>query len=78
MRFLILALLVTNVLAKEKIIYKYKKFETINLEKIDVEGDLGAPGEISVSQRYLRKFKNKLPSKPDFDFEMMKGLERIR
>lgn len=64
--------------AEEKIIYKYKKFEEINLDEIKVEGDMGAPGEITISERYLRNFKNKLPSKPNFNFEMMRSLERIR
>lgn len=63
---------------KEKVVYKYKKFEVINLDEIKVDGELGGPGEISISQRYLKKFKNKLPSKPNFNLEMMKGLERIR
>tara|TARA_Y100000296_G_C5176020_1_gene260110 strand:+ start:3243 stop:3518 length:276 start_codon:yes stop_codon:yes gene_type:complete len=63
---------------KSKIVYKYKKFEKINLGEINVEGDLGAPGEVTISRRYLKKFKNRLPSKPNFNFEMMKGLERIR
>ena len=63
---------------KEKVIYKYKKFEKFNLEEINVDGELGAPGEITVSSRYLRQFKNKLPSKPNFHLEMMKGLDRIR
>ena len=49
-----------------------------NLGEISVEGDLGAPGEVTISRRYLKKFKNRLPSKPNFNFEMMKGLERIR
>lgn len=64
--------------AKEKVVYKYKKFEVINLDEISVDGELGGPGEVSISQRYLKKFKNKLPSKPNFNLEMMKGLERIR
>ncbi|MFG1493857.1 hypothetical protein ACRXCV_02635 [Halobacteriovorax sp. GFR7] len=63
---------------KEKVVYKYKKFEQFNLEEISVDGELGAPGEITVSSRYLRQFKNKLPSKPNFHLEMMKGLDRIR
>lgn len=62
----------------EKVVYKYKKFENYNLEEISVDGELGAPGEITVSSRYLRQFKNKLPSKPNFHLEMMKGLDRIR
>ena len=63
---------------KERIIYKSKKFEEINLGEIKVDGELGSPGEISISQRHLKKFKNKLPHKPNFNLEMMKGLERIR
>lgn len=63
---------------KGKVVYKYKKFEEINLDEIKVEGDLGAPGEITISRRYLKKFRNRLPSKPNFNFEMMKGLERIK
>ncbi|AYF43299.1 MULTISPECIES: hypothetical protein [Halobacteriovorax] len=62
----------------DKVIYKYKKFEKFNLDEISVDGELGAPGEITVSSRYLRQFKNKLPSKPNFHLEMMKGLDRIR
>lgn len=80
MKYLLLTLLLftSNSYAKEKVVYKYKKFEEINLDEIKVEGELGAPGEISISQRYLKKFKNKLPTKPNFNFEMMKGLERVR
>ena len=76
--FILFTLLYSSAFAQEKIIYKYKKFEHINLDEISIDGDLGAPGEISVSQRYLRKFKNKIPSKPNFNLEMMKGLERVR
>ena len=75
---ILFTLLFSAVSAQEKIVYKYKKFEHINLDEISIDGDLGAPGEISVSQRYLRKFKNKIPSKPNFNLEMMKGLERVR
>lgn len=85
MKIIIFAMLVitaTSPLAQksvnEKVIYKYKKFEQFNLDEISVEGELGAPGEITVSNRYLRQFKNKLPSKPNFHLEMMKGLDRIR
>lgn len=78
-KIILFAILATSVFsAEEKIIYKYKKFEEINLDEINVEGDMGAPGEITISERYLRSFKNKLPSKPNFNFEMMRSLERIR
>ncbi|EQC44807.1 hypothetical protein [Bacteriovorax sp. Seq25_V] len=81
MRFLLVVatfIFSVSAFSQEKVIYKYKKYEEINLGEIKVEGELGAPGEITVSERYLRKFKNKLPSKPNFHFEMMRGLEKIR
>ena len=80
LKFCVLLLFTLNAYPqkKSKIVYKYKKFEKINLGEISVEGDLGAPGEVTISRRYLKKFKNRLPSKPNFNFEMMKGLERIR
>ena len=59
-------------------VYKYKKFEEINLDEVNVEDDMGAPGKITISERYLRSFKNKLPAKPNSNFEMMRSLERIR
>lgn len=76
--FILIGLSTSGVYAKKKVVYKYKKYEELNLDEIRVDGELGSPGEISVSQRYLKKFKNKLPHKPNFNFEMMKGLERVR
>ena len=43
----------------EKIIYKYKKFEKFNLEEISVDGETGVPGDISIINRFKRKFDNK-------------------
>ena len=63
---------------KEKIIYKYRRYEKINFEEISIDGDKGLPGDITISENYFKKFENKLPQKENFNFEMYKGLERVR
>jgi hypothetical protein len=63
---------------KQKIIYKYKKYEKFDFEDMVIEGELGAPGDISISSRYQPKFKNPLPYRKNFNAEIKKGIERIR
>lgn len=63
---------------KEKIIYKYKKYEKFNLEDISVDGETGVPGDISLINRYQRKFKNKLPYRRNFRPEIVFGVERLK
>jgi hypothetical protein len=61
-----------------KIIYKYKKFEKFDFEDISIEGEIGSPGDLSISPRYQRKFKNRLPYRKNFNSEIRKAIERIR
>ena len=63
---------------KEKIIYKYKKYEKFDLEDISVDGETGVPGDISLINRYQRKFKNKLPYRRNFRPEIVFGVERLK
>ena len=63
---------------KEKIIYKYKEFEKFNLEEISVDGETGIPGDISIINRYKRKFENKLPYRKNFRPEIILSTERIQ
>jgi hypothetical protein len=63
---------------KENIIYKYKKYEKFNLEDISVDGETGVPGDISLINRYQRKFKNKLPYRRNFRPEIVFGVERLK
>ena len=63
---------------KEKIVYKYKKYEKFNLEDISVDGETGNPGDISLINRYQKKFKNKLPYRKNFKPEIVFGIERLK
>ncbi len=62
----------------QKIVYKYKKYEKFNLEDISVDGETGVPGDISLINRYQRKFKNKLPYRKNFRPEIVFGVERLK
>ena len=63
---------------KENIVYKYKKYEKFNLEEISVDGETGVPGDISIINRFKRKFDNKLPYRKNFRPELILSIERIQ
>lgn len=74
----LLFMLTTFAQAKEKIIYKYKKYQKFDFEDLVIEGETGGPGDLSIAPRFQRKFKNRLPYRKNFNAEIRKGAERIR
>lgn len=64
--------------ADKKVVYRYKKYEKFDFEDLVIEGETGGPGDLSISPRYQRKFKNKLPYRKNFNAEIRKGVERVR
>lgn len=64
--------------ADKKIVYRYKKYQKFDFEDLVIEGETGGPGDLSISPRYQRKFKNKLPYRKNFNAEIRKGVERVR
>jgi len=77
--FLVHGAIATEVLqGKQRIVYKYKKYEKFDFDEIGIEGDTGSPGDLSVNQRYQRKFRNKLPYRKNFNPEIRKAVERLR
>ncbi|MBK26658.1 MAG: hypothetical protein CME70_21840 [Halobacteriovorax sp.] len=63
---------------KERIIYKYKKYQKFDFEDLTIEGETGSPPDLGVDTRLQRKFRNKLPYRKNFNPEIRKGIERIR
>lgn len=63
---------------KNKIKYKYKKYQKFDFEDMVIEGETGSPGDLSIVPRYQTKFKNRLPYRKNFNAEIRKGIERIR
>lgn len=78
---LVLLSIAMNAMAQEQkpnIRYEYKKFEKFDFEEIGVEGEAGSPGDISISPRLRKEFRNKLPERQNFNKEMKKAIDGIR
>ena len=63
---------------KQKITHKYKKYEKFDFEDLAIEGDTGAPGDLSITPRYQQLYKNRLPYRKNFNAEIKKAVERIK
>lgn len=63
---------------KRKVIYEYKKFEKFDFEEIGVEGEAGAPGDLSVNPSPRKDYANRLPERKDFLPEIRKSASGIR
>lgn len=63
---------------KANVRYEYKKYEKFDFDEIGVEGEAGSPGDISISPRLRKEFKNKLPERKNFNKEMKKAIDGIR
>ncbi len=70
----------TSLFAKDKknINYKYKQYEKFDFSAIDVEGGSSSPGDLSISPRFRKKFRNKIPERKQFHNEMKRALDSVR
>lgn len=64
--------------ADKKVIYKYKQYEKFDFDDMSVEGDDGAPGDLSINPRFQKEFKNELPYRKNFNQEMIKALDTVK
>ena len=62
----------------KKVIYTYKQFEKFDFDDLNIEGDTGNPGDLSVSPIHEKRFTNRLPYRKSFTVEIKKGIERVR
>lgn len=62
----------------KKVVYTYKEFEKFDFDDLNIEGDTGAPGDLSVSPIHEKSFGNRLPYRKSFTLEIKKGIERVR
>lgn len=62
----------------KKVIYTYKQYEKFDFDDLNIEGDSGLPGELSISPIHEKSFKNRLPYRKSFTLEIKKGVERVR
>ena len=62
----------------EKVIYKYKKYESFNLGKMQIKGDILTPGDLSVGSRGRKIFSRKLFDRKRYDDFSEKELRNLR
>ena len=63
---------------EKQVYYEYKKYEKFDFGAIDVEGGSNSPGDLSISPRFRKKFRNKIPERKQFNNEMKKALDSVR
>jgi hypothetical protein len=61
-----------------KVVYTYKQFEKFDFDDLNIEGDAGAPNDLSVSPIHEKRYTNRLPYRKSFTMEIRKGIERVR
>lgn len=76
--FLILGFTTVTFAQKKKVNYTYKKFERFDFDALDVEGGVGSPGDLSISPRFRKEFKNKIPERKNFNKEIIQSIDGIR
>lgn len=62
----------------KKVIYTYKQYEKFDFDDLNIEGDTGAPSDLSISPIHEKRFTNRLPYRKSFTVEIKKGIERVR
>lgn len=82
MKLLFLALVASfsmELLAQQKKVnYTYKKYERFDFDALDVEGNVGSPGDLSISPRFRKEFQNKIPERKNFNKEIIQSIDSIR
>jgi hypothetical protein len=77
--FLLFVVLIQVSLAEqEKVIYQYKKYEKFDLGNLEVNGQLVAPGDISVRERDRKRFELELFIRNNFDKSIKKDINSLR
>ena len=78
--FIIFALLIASneVMAKKKVVYKYKEYEKFDLGDMEIKGNIIAPGDLSVKERRRRVFERDLLKRKDFDKKIINDIKFLR
>jgi hypothetical protein len=60
------------------VIIEYKKYESFDLGNLEIEGQLIAPGDLTVQERERRRFSRNLFERYDFDPETKQDIKTLR
>ena len=64
--------------SKEKVIYRYKKNETIDLGELNVKGKNMAPGDLTVRERVRYNPNENIYEKKDFEKEIKEDFNFLK
>jgi len=80
--FFLLALVANTVFAKRsgngKVTYKYRKYEKFDFSEIGIRGGPDSIGDLSITPRAQKRFKNRLPLRKNFNPELRESIETLR
>ena len=62
----------------KKVIYTYKQFEKFDFDDLTIEGEAGAPNDLTITSMHEKPYSNRLPYRKSFTVEIKKGIERVR
>lgn len=62
----------------EKVIVKYKQYETFDLGDLEIKGEVIAPGDLSVKERQRKIFGRTLFDRDDFNPEIREDIKNLR
>lgn len=71
-------MLMQNAFGEDQVIYEYKKYEKFDLGNLEVQGELIAPGDISVRERDRKKFNLDFFNRKDFNSFVKQDIEAFR
>jgi hypothetical protein len=74
---LLLILSSTVVFAKKKIIIEYRKYEKFDFNALNIEGTENSPGDLSISPRFRKEFRNRIPERKNFKKKMINALNTL-
>ncbi|MCO4794953.1 MAG: hypothetical protein KC493_14650 [Bacteriovoracaceae bacterium] len=63
---------------KQKVIYKYRKYEKFDLGNLEIKGSIVAPGDLSVKERSRRTFSRDLYDRDNFNKEVIEDIRNLR
>ena len=61
-----------------KVVYKYRKYEKFDFSEIGIKSGPESIGDLSITPRAQKRFKNRLPLRKDFNPELRESIETLR
>lgn len=83
MRTLLVLMIITSTAYAQQaddpnVIIEYKQYESFDLGSLEIEGQLIAPGDLTVQERERRRFRRSLFERYDFDPEVEQDIKTLR